>query len=351
MSKFRFLVFALVFSLYLGIVPFALAYPIEQIQLDPNKQDFVVGPGKTDLILKPGESRVIEITVSNRTGSDREFKVEFEDFVGSNDLSSPVVLTNDGGVNTMKGYLSVTEPVFFLRNGERSRVPVTITMPADAEPGGRYVSVLISTLTPLKKVEKEAGTAQGGVPLITQVGTLVFITVPGDAKIGGSLVDFYTKLKNTFFSYGREVIFDFVFKNTGNLHLNPYGTVSVKNIFGQEVKNLEVESWFAMPNALRLREVGLVVDPKKDDNFMLGRYTAEAKIFRGYGDGYDTKSLVFWVLPWKLLLVILLFIILLLLSVRFVVKYISTHFERTPEIPKVSDDPVESETPINPELN
>ena len=33
-----------------------------------------------------------------------------------------------------------------LELGERARIPVTITVPADAEPGGHYGSVFISTI-------------------------------------------------------------------------------------------------------------------------------------------------------------------------------------------------------------
>lgn len=326
---------------------FAHAYQTEPVQLDPNRQDFVVGPGKTDIVLNPGESRVLEIIVSNRTGKDRQFEINLKDFVGSNDLATPVVLTAETGVSTMRDYVTVPEKVFFLKNAERARIPVTVSVPKGAEPGGRYVSILISTLTQLEKTAKDSGMTQGGVPLITQTGTLVFITVPGDIKTEGRLSDFYTQNKKRIFSYGRDVAFDLVFENTGKIHLNPYGTIAVRNMFGQEVKKLELEPWFAMPQALRFREVDLVVDLKKDDNFMLGRYTAEATIFRGYGDEFDSKALVFWVLPWKLLLIILVALIMILWLIRYAIKYISTHFERRPEPPSESNSSAQTQGPNN----
>jgi hypothetical protein len=182
---------------------------------------------------------------------------------------------------------------------------------------------------------------------------LVFITVPGEIKIEGVLSDFYTQNKKIFFSYAKNIAFDLVFENSGKIHLNPYGTISVKNIFGQEVKKLELESWFAMPSALRFREVNFVTDSKKDDLFMLGRYTAEAKIFRGYDDKYDTKLLSFWVLPWKLLLVIFVALLIIVWFIRFIIRYIGTHFERktkvieieqkTPEVKNsTTDNPIDN---------
>ncbi|MCX6713197.1 MAG: hypothetical protein NTY66_03265 [Candidatus Vogelbacteria bacterium] len=325
--KLQHLILGILLALSFLAGPQVQAYAVEPVQIDPSRQDFVVGPGKVDLVLRPGESRVIEVMVSNRTGEGRYFEIKFNDFIGSNDLTSPVILTAEKGVNTMKDFLSVPERSFFLKNGQRSRIPVTISIPSGAEPGGRYVSILISTLTPLDKSSVAAGT-KGGVPLITQTGTLVFITVPGEVKIEGKLSDFYTRNRQWIFSSAKNTVFDLVYENTGKIHLNPYGLVVVKNIFGQEIRRIELPSWFAMPNALRLREVKLVSDPKKDNVFMFGRYTAEAKIFRGYGDQFDTKSLAFWVIPWPLLLLALLIIFLLVWSFRSIKRYIATHYRR-----------------------
>lgn len=327
-------------GLSLALVSPVFAYTTEPVQIDPNRQDFVVGPGKTDVILKPGEKKVLELMVSNRTGKDRQFEIKFANFAGSNDLSSPIVLSTESYQSTMKDFLSVPENIFFLKNGERARVPVTVSVPANAEPGGRYVSVLVSTLTPAEQTNKPEGSSQGGVPLITQTGTLIFVTIPGETKTEGSLIEFYTQAKKTFFSYSKDIAFDLVYQNTGKIHLNPYGTVSVKNVFGQEVRKIEIEPWYAMPEALRFREVRLVEDIAKEDMFMLGRYTAEAKIMRGYSDKYDVRNLAFWVIPWNLLLAVLVGLIFTLWVIKMGIKYVSAHFQRVPAtyVPPASDN-------------
>lgn len=314
---------ALSFSLFYFSLP-VLAYDIEPVQIDESRRDFVVGPGKVDLMLQPGESKVIEVMVSNRTGLDREFEIKFQDFVGSRDVNSTVVFTDEKGANTLKDYISVSEKVFFLKNGQRARIPVTVSLPFGSEPGGRYAMILVSTLTPLDKSSDDAG-VKSGVPVITQTGTLLFVTVPGEIKREGSLADFTTRAKKWIFSTANNVFFEIVFDNTGLIHLRPSGIISVKNILGQEVRRLEIDPWFAMPQALRLREVGLTTDG--GSLFMLGRYTAEAKIFRDYDNLYDTKTLAFWVIPWKILLIIFLVLVVLITLITLVFRYLSKHLE------------------------
>lgn len=343
MSNF-FRLLVIVFLLNIVFVAPVKAYDIEPIQIDPSRQDFVVGPGRTELTINPGEDRVIEIMISNRTGLDREFEIKFEDFTGSYDLSSPIVFTNEKGATTMKDFLSVAKKTFFLRDGYRARVPVRVSVPEGAEPGGRYASVLISTLTPVEKNELSGGERQGGVPLITQTGTLVFVTIPGEIKKEGRITEFYTQNKKQFFSSPKDVVFNLIFENTGRIHLRPYGSIVVRNILGQEVRNIEVSTWFAMPDSIRLREVNLVSDPASDQPFMFGRYLAESKIFRDYDNLYDVNTLVFWIIPWKILLIIFLIILFVVLIIGLLIRYISSHFEIRP---KIKDDLPSSEPTIS----
>ena len=109
--------------------------------------DFVVGPGKVDLTLKPGESKIVQMTVTNRTGERRIFNLTTEDAAGSADINTPIVLLgSDRGPYSLKDYLSFSDAHFELGHNERAIVPVTIAVPSDAEPGGLYGSVLVDTV-------------------------------------------------------------------------------------------------------------------------------------------------------------------------------------------------------------
>ncbi len=271
--------------------------------------DFVVGPGKVDITLSPGESKVVEMTVTNRTGERRIFNISSEDAVGSHDTETSIILLGDDvGPYSMKDYVTVSAPSFTLDHNNRARIPVTISIPADAEPGGLYGSVLVDTLA----VEGNTGETNGAVPqsaVIARIGTLFFITIPGAVEKEGSLIDFSTLSKQKFYQES-PVDFGILFENTGSIHLAPYGELRITNMFGEEVGELQLEPWFVLPDSVRLREVSW------DRDFLFGMYTATVFVNRSYGDVVDELSYTFWVLPWKPIVGVFAVVFVIFFSIR-----------------------------------
>ncbi|MES2748780.1 MAG: hypothetical protein V4606_00060 [Patescibacteria group bacterium] len=275
--------------------------------------DFVVGPGKVEVTVKPGESVTTMMTVTNRIAANKTFTLSVEDMSGSADPSTPVVLLGDkNGPYTLKNNLSFKGTDFTLALGERAQIPVTITMPPDAEPGGYYGAVLVSTI---QKNDEDDGTLANS-PIVARVGTLFFITVPGAIEQSGQVTEFSAVPKQWFFTSG-PVNLGVLFENTGSKHLNPYGEIRVQNIFGEEVGFVEIEPWFVLPKSLRLREIVW------DREVLLGRYTITANINRGYEDIVDEKVLHIWVLPWQFLASIFLGVLILI----FIIRFIGSRFE------------------------
>lgn len=256
--------------------------------------DFVVGPGKIDVTLNPGESKIVEMIVTNRTGERRVFNLTTEDMTGSTDINTPVVLFGSNrGPYSLRDYLIVSRRSFELGQNERARIPVTISIPPDAEPGGLYGSMLVDTVA----IEANGGETTNTVPqsaIIARIGTLFFVTVAGAVEREASLLEFATIGKQKFFG-SSPVTFGILHENTGSMHIAPYGEVRVTNMLGDEVGFVELEPWFILPGSERLREITW------SREFVIGRYTATAQINRSYDDIVDTASFTFWVLPWKLL--------------------------------------------------
>lgn len=285
------------------------AISIENLEGTAVKGDFVVGPGKTEVTINPGEEKIVNIIVTNRMGVDRVFNLEVEDFAGSSDIKQPIVLLGDErGPYSLRDYLILSEYSFVLKHGERATVPVKVSIPPDAEAGGRYGSVVISTATTPDKEGKQK--ASGSTALITRIGTLFFVTVPGDVKKSGVLKEFNTVNGKKLFSSGK-IDFQILYENTGNIHLSPYGEIRVRNILGKEVGRIIIDPWFAMPKSVRLREVGW------DRKYMLGLYTAELSVNRGYDDIIDSDSIRFFVFPWKIAMPALIVLVLILIIIRW----------------------------------
>ncbi len=309
----RGVVFFFLFACLLSIFGFSysvFAYSVENLANTPVSHDFVVGPGKIELSLKPGETKVVNLKVTNRMGDDREFTVGVEDFQGSRDPQQTVVLLGDSkGSYSLKNFILIPQRTFTLQHGQRATVPVTISLPTNADPGGLYGSVLFSIVSKPNTLEDSGGSSA----IIARIGTLFFITVPGDAKREGSLKDFSIPNDQTFFNSG-PVKFEILFENKGNVHLDPYGQISLRNIFGEEVGSQEIEPWFALPDSLRLREISWNRD------FLFGRYTAKVLIHRGYNELSDVKSVSFWVVPWKILVLVVLALFVFIFCVRWILS-------------------------------
>jgi hypothetical protein len=295
------------------IIPKAQAFEITNEVVD-EKNDFVLEPGKVELFLNPGESATRAIVVTSRIKKKVKFKVEVEDFIGSHDSRNPVILLGDEkSPYSIKDNITPDTREFTLDFGQRITIPVKVTIPDNAQPGGFYASVLISNVPD----DETVNTSQGKARLVSRVGSLMFIRVKGEANEAGHIEDFRIAGESKAVYDKGPFTFQVLFNNTGNVHLVPYGTVNVKNIFGKSVGIVNVDAYFALPNSTRYREVTWT------PGFLLGRYKAVLNLNRGYDDIVDTKTIVFWVLPWKILVPLfigLLFIVL-------VGVFISKNFE------------------------
>ncbi|MFA6554522.1 MAG: hypothetical protein WCS89_03360 [Candidatus Paceibacterota bacterium] len=276
--------------------------------------DFVVGPGKVQIDIAPGESKTFELTIANRLGTEKTFSIVEEDFVGSNDPDKTVVLLgNDRGPYSLKDYLKIGTSSIDIPHAVKSRVLITVSVPKNAQPGGLYGSVVIGTVSKAGDNSSSTGVNTTN-PIITRIGTLVFVRVAGAVKESGELTGFILAGNHKFISGGEPVVFDLLYKNSGNIHLNPSGTITINNLLGSNVGNIKVEPWFAMPNSLRFREVEWKAP------FLFGRYTAHAVIERGYGDLKDEMSVTFWIVPWKMMLMVIAGLVVFIGLVRWIFK-------------------------------
>lgn len=282
-------------------------FKTEQLEGVIDQGDFVVGPGRVELEVKPGETIVYEISVTNRISDDRVFDLTVEDMAGSEDASEAVVLLGEEkGPYTVKDYITFPKDSFVLNLGERAKIPVTISIPEDAEPGGFYGGVLVSTVrSNEEKVENEAARS----PIIARIGTLFFLTIKGDVETSGETKSLNTTSGKWWYEKS-PINLSVLYENTGSVHLNPYGELRIKNLFGEEVGYVELEPWFVLPKSLRSRDIVW------EREMLFGRYTATAQINRGYDDIVDEVSVTFWVLPWKVFLGLFLFIFVIIFSFR-----------------------------------
>ncbi len=295
---------------------FGDTYIREDLPSDAVVGDFVVGPGRFEIELSPGQTLTREITVANRTGRTVEFDLVAEDTAASEGSGGVTTLGDREGPYTLRDFISVPHETFILEHGTRARVPVTVSLPPDAEPGGRYGTVL-TTMTSLPTVDDSEAGARTGSAIVSRIASLIFLTTPGEVNRESELIGFDTVNSVRMISHqmirqeDSAIPFTVSVENYGTVHTNTYGAITITNMLGEVVATHTIQPFFVMPESIRTRTLDVSVR-----EFMIGRYTAEIELNRGYDDIIDTKSVTFYVIPWMLIIFSFLGLFVFFLLVR-----------------------------------
>lgn len=282
-------------------------YVVDTISGNIDVGDFIVGPGRSEVSVRPGETKVVYISVTNRISDGRDFILEVEDIEAAADGQGVVSLPQgERGPYSIVDLISFPESRIPLQLGQRARIPITITVPADTAPGGYYGTVLVSTVRDSTSDNQAAPRS----PVVARIGSLILLTVEGDIVREGKTVSVATTNSTGGWYESGPIEIGVLYENTGTVHVNPYGQVAIKNLIGEEVGFVTLEPWFVLPSSLRLREITW------DREWLFGRYTVEAQINRGYDDVVDTVTTSFWVLPWKVVGTIFLVAFIIIFSIR-----------------------------------
>ena len=263
------------------------AFEITQNPQMPVEKNFVVGPAKIELNISAGDSKTTTLLIENRTGKKQTFKISFEDFVAGSGDSAVSLLGTETSKTSLKNFLFVEKDTFTLNHGERLNLPVTVSIPVNSTPGGKFASVLVSAIAETSRVT-ESDSAYTGSVVLGRIGSLFFVTVPGDTLSRGELVSLKTKNQKKLF-FSNQIPLRIEYKNSGNISLNPYGIIEIKNIFGEVVSKKILDPWYTLPESIRTRDVIV-------EGSFFGRYTAVAQVNRGYEDVVDSKSFTFYVI-------------------------------------------------------
>lgn len=285
-------------SLFLVGLASATAYTVESHPETPIENRFIVGPAKLEAEIKAGNLRVLTVNLENRTGKEKSFRLSFEDFLGSSNTENTVTLLGDKKSQfSLKDYLFVPEREVKLKHGDQVKIPITVTIPAVESPGGKFGALIISAESANKLIGQKSNTQAA---VIGRIATLFFIKVPGKVKEEAKLVSFFIKNNRKIFLSGK-IELRITMENSGNVNLNPYGGITVKNIFGEAINKIPIEPWFVLPDSVRTRDVEINLPSA------IGLYSATLEINRGYSDIVDVREVKFFILPkWLIVLVLLL---------------------------------------------
>ena len=287
---------------------------------------FIVRPAKAELTIPPGGKKETVFTLANGTQLPLHVDVSFEDIAATaqtNPTDDPVkLLGNYTGAYPLRDLLGAPNNSFDILSGKEVQLPVSITIPKGAEPGGRYGSVVFS----FHPVVPPGAPPATNVAIESRVAALFFVRVSGSANEEGKLVAFglFNNAKTVAVpSALHPLSFQVAYENTGNVHVNPYGRLTLATVVGAPTV-LTIDPWVVLPDATRMREVAVTVP------LPIGYYTAHLELNRGYRDIIDEQEVSFWILPGpKQAAMIILGVILILWIIRRSLRLSRNFISRT----------------------
>jgi hypothetical protein len=224
--------------------------------------------------------------------------VNFEPTGESGQGSMIPVFSAESDGSTLAEWFTLPSEEIIIPAEQTVSVPFSINVPAGAAPGGHFAAILVGTRS-LTETDAPALVQTSQV-----VTTLVFLSVAGDIVERGSIRDFTT---DSWLNEAPQTTFSIRFENAGNVHLQPQGNITIKNMWGKErgVVPINQTSQFGnvLPESIRKYNFEWSGEWSFAD---IGRYTAEVTL--AYGDQtrqFVTSETSFWVIPWRTLLAIL----------------------------------------------
>ena len=305
---------AVVASSMLFIPNQAAAQGSAALSIAPRK-DYTIEPGKT----------INDTLVVRNQDKERQLNLFMRviDFTYSDDSGAPKLLLAEDAALTeesLRPFITLPESVTIEPGGNAS-IDVSVAIP-EGQGGGSYYSAIVYSTS---------GSEGGNVGLSASGVTLVFAEIPGEGRQDlqlkklGAYKDASTPTggEYAFFHSELPVRVAYTLRNEGNVTGRPYGTITLKPLFGKEIviNNINPSNSLALNNqertftaCIKLKNQEADFDGTRaeaatcaDSGLWPGLYKVEMAGYYGR-NGSPTKDIVgsswFLYMPWWAILIV-----------------------------------------------
>jgi hypothetical protein len=256
----------------------------------------------------PPSSFSTPITVTNNSSLAINLLIVLKPFTQSSDQNGQIQFLTD--VNNFAGndpfikekmQLEYDHKIIqnlILEPQEEKTLNLHISLPKDEPPSDYYYSVLFISKDNLKYQKNGAGVIGG-------IATNVLLSIGPKGKTTGTLGSFSSPL----IIQNGPVAFSLVVKNTSNFFIVPKGIITLKNMFGQTVGNINL-----LPVNILARSQRYIPDNKSGslqnawwpEKILFGPYSATLHIELSPDGPLFVKTIYFFAMPFPILIGIIL---------------------------------------------
>jgi hypothetical protein len=262
----------------------------------------------------PGSTIQAQVRVRNNSGETITVDTLVEDFIIGEDGRTPIAVQEQpNSLWSLASWVQLGSTRNTVGPFGSAIIPVVIQVPDNALPGGRYAMIMHQPA--VEGSEEVTGEVAGAAAVNQRVGTLVYFRVNGDIKENATIrnirVPFLTELG--------PVPIQFDIENTSDIHIHPSVKITIRNLFGETKETIDVSSQNVFPYTTRTFET------QWDRVWGFGRYTAMIDAAYGEQGKIAQAAVSFWLIPYKLILVILLVIVALIGIIVAIRRYLKHH--------------------------
>lgn len=171
---------------------------------------------KTEVVVDPGTERIVFVEVENDSDEAVMLEPRVDGFTVEPETGRPLFDVYDEAV----GWIELQDAME-VAPGSSARVPFLVRVPAVASPGGHYIGLFLDTAP---------GGGQVGVG--SSVGSLLFLQIAGEQREEVHTVSF-DRVRGNLFSSEQTV--ELTLQNRGTVRVQPFGQVTVTDMFGAVV--------------------------------------------------------------------------------------------------------------------
>jgi hypothetical protein len=279
-------------------------------------QALEIAPPVLNLTANPGQTINTKISLRDVSKTQLIVTGQVNDFVASGEDGTPKILLDQTEPNpySLRSWVRAL-PQLKLNPRQIDALPVTISIPTDAAPGGYYGIVRFTATPPNLKDQ--------GLSLSASLGALVLLRVNGNVKENLSVASFDVSKGGKTGTIFQTAPLSFVerIRNNGNTHEEPAGQVIITDMFGKKTAavNVNLPPRNILPQSIRRFEQPLdssVIGDKQ----LFGRYTAQLVITYGPTKQSVTVIKTFWVIPYTLIAFVIAALVIGFVVLRFVIR-------------------------------
>ncbi|MFS8130492.1 MAG: hypothetical protein ACMG57_00790 [Candidatus Dojkabacteria bacterium] len=228
------------FLLTLVTFSFAAFNPLHAQVSEQFKSGFSISPPSFDIKANPGDVLNNSVKIENITSQRLDLTAKAISFVAYGN-EGQIQLTDDDSTYSIKSWVTFQNPEFSVEPGEVKLFNYFINIPQTVQPGSHFGSIVFST----SPTASQTTSAQ----VVQEIGSVILIKLPGDVVENAIISSF--KSDSNYFT-DPKIKLDAILDNTGSVVVQPSGTITVQDIFGNTVQTVNVQPKNILPGSQRV---------------------------------------------------------------------------------------------------